>query len=56
MTEYLNSKVIFPVVRQRLVELAILFFWYVVGVSCPDWFRLVQFFILIRKKTSNIFD
>lgn len=49
---YLDSQMIFPIVGQRFVELAILLFRYIVGIPCPDRFRFVQFFIL--KVENNI--
>ena len=43
---YLDSKVIFPVVGKRLVELAILLFRDIIWVTCPDRLCLVQFLVL----------
>ena len=44
--EVFNGQVVFPVIGQGLVELAILFLGDVIGISSPDWLGLVQFLIL----------
>ena len=46
VSKYLDGEVVLPVVRERLVELAVLFLRDVVRVACPDRLRLVQLLIL----------
>ena len=44
--EVLNSQVVFPVIRQALVERSVLLRLDVVGVSGPDGLRLIELFVL----------
>lgn len=43
--EVLHNKMVFPVVRQALVECRVLFSGDIAGVMRPDGFRLVELFV-----------
>jgi len=45
-TEMFNSQMIFPIIRQTLVETAVFFLGDFRGITCPQWFCLVEFFNL----------
>merc|ERR1719391_647547 len=46
--EVFAGEMVFPVVGETLVEVSIFLLRNVVGVTSPDWLRLVQFFIFVE--------